>query len=321
MPDNNERWNMKEIFVLVTMDVEPALPKDRPAASTGPMNYADSARFIEGYSETAAGFGYPVSFMIHPEVTAEHRELFDQLEHEGACLGLHLHPWKFAEGRYKAHFGGLSRNEQVDILTEAADMWEGSMERRPIWFRPGTFSANDNTMPVLQELGFSGGSISLPGRVYPDMCAVWAGANPDPHFGHSAFRLLSGNMDFVNIPLSVDNSRVEARDGNLFNWDLRPDWQAADYHTIADNIVQQVIARDPDVRVVQMVTHNDNDFSNPNDRVANNFRTILTEVTEACHRHGYTPVGATFASVASALRSKVLQTSKFTYAHASMLNG
>lgn len=312
---------MNEIYVLVTMDVEPALPDDRPAAATGPRNYVESARFIEGYAAIAAGYGYPVSFLIHPEVTAEHRALFDRLEAEGACLGLHLHPWKFADGRWQAHFGGLTRDGQRAILEAATTMWSASMNRRPEWFRPGTFSANDNTMPVLAELGFRGGSISLPGRVYPDMCAVWAGAPFDPHFGHEAFRHLPGDLDFVNIPLSVDISRVENRDGNLFNWDLRPDWQAADYRAIADNIVGQVVERAPAVPVVQMVTHNDNDFGDPGDRVCGNYRRVLDEVTAAIRRRGMTPVGATFADVAERLHAAGRAERGFTYAHSTMLTG
>ena len=312
---------MKEIFVLVTMDVEPALPADRPASTTGPRNYEESAVFIEAYAARARSRGFPVTFLIHPEVTHEHTALFDQLEADGACLGLHLHPWKFSGGRYRAHFGGLTRDEQSDILGEAIAMWSDGMGRRPRWFRPGTFSANDHTMPLLVELGFRGGSISLPGRVYPDMCAVWAGAPPDPHFGHAAFRHLPGQLDFVNIPLSVDMSRVETRNGNLFRWDLRPDWLNADYRTIADNIVGQVVARAPTVPVVQMVTHNDNDFSDPEDRVCSNYETALEQVVAACRRRDLVPVGATFADVAEKLRAAKRIESDFRYAHASMLDG
>ena len=43
---------MKEIFVLVTMDVEKALPADRPASTTGPRNYEESAVFIEANCAT-----------------------------------------------------------------------------------------------------------------------------------------------------------------------------------------------------------------------------------------------------------------------------
>jgi peptidoglycan/xylan/chitin deacetylase (PgdA/CDA1 family) len=311
----------RKIHVLITMDVEPALPADRPPASTGPLNYADSERFIRGYARMAADYGYPVSFMIHPEVTGAHPDLMLELEGEGACLGLHVHPWKFADGHYKAHFGGLSAERQYAILSEATEMWRDGLGKRPRYFRPGTFSANDSTFAVLDHLGFLGGSVSLPGRVYPDMNAVWAGAEYDPHRANAVFRQVPGDLDFVNIPLSVDISRTEDRDGRKFHWDLRPDWQAADYHRIARNIVEQVIARAPRVRVLHMVTHNDNDFSNPDDRVRKNYATVLRELTGAIRAAGGEPAGATFASVADLVRGASVDKGNFVYAHASMLTG
>lgn len=312
---------MRKMYILITMDVEPALPADRPAATTGPLNYRDSERFIRGYVRLAESYGYPVSFMIHPEVTHAHAAIFDELESRGACLGLHLHPWKFSDGHYKAHFGGLTAEQQYAIVSEATAMWLAGMGRRPLYFRPGTFSANDSTFRVLSDLGFRGGSVSLPGRVYPDMFAIWAGAPYDPHRGHAIFRQMPGELDFVNIPLSVDTSRQEERNGNLFHWDLRPDWNNANYRQIASNIVEQLMARRPLVPVVHMVTHNDNDFGDPNDRVARNFQSVLREVTDACHRAGVEPVGATFASVCDLVREGSRADTGFVYAHASMLTG
>jgi len=311
-----------KIYVLVTMDVEPALPADRPEAATGPLNYSDSERFIRGYTAIAGEFGFPVTFLIHPEAAVAHPDLMLELEAEGACLGLHIHPWKFADGHYKAHFGGLTAEQQTAILSEASAIWYSALGKRPLYFRPGTFSANDTTMPVLDRLGFLGGSISLPGRVYPDMNAVWAGTEMDPHRAHAAFRQVKGDLDFVNIPLSVDASGVENRNGRLFHWDLRPDWQSADYRKIAGNIVEQVVARAPAVPVIQMVTHNDHDYMDPDDRVCRNYRTVLEEITGACQRAGKTPVGATFETIVDLFRERKIGTSEdFVYAHASMLTG
>ena len=90
---------------------------------------------------------------------------------------------------------------------------------------------------------------------------------------------------------------------------------------IADNIVRQVLARRPLVPVVHMVTHNDNDFSDPNDRVRRNYATVLREVTDAIRRAGADPVGATFASVAELVRGAGTRQDEFVYAHASMLTG
>jgi hypothetical protein len=259
--------------------------------------------------------------MIHPEVTAPHRDLFLDLEGKGACLGLHIHPWKFADGHYRAHFGGLSEGQQYAIVSEAAAMWYGNMGKRPRFFRPGTFSANDSTFSVLNALGFLGGSVSIPGRVYPDLNAVWAGAMLDPHRANRTFRQLPGDLDFVNIPLSVDISGLEDRNGRKFHWDLRPDWEAADYKRIVGNIVSQVLDRAPEVPVVHIVTHNDNDFSDDKDRVCRNFEPVLREITSACRSAGAEPVGATFADIVELVRGKDGAPKEFVYADATMFTG
>ena len=215
----------------------------------------------------------------------------------GACLGLHVHPWKLRGTKWNAHFGGLTANEQRDILRYACDMFAQGLGRWPVYFRPGTFSANDNTFMALQELGFRGGSISAPERIYRDLCAVWTGAPRDPHRAHHAFRLLPGDMDFVNMPLSVDFSEMQEVNGRRFGRDLRPDYQSADYAAIAGNIVDQIIERKPVVPVVNILTHNDNDFTNPSDRVRQNLLRAFDAIEQACTRRGLKLVGATIENV------------------------
>ncbi len=313
---------MKSIYVLVTMDVEPALAEGcRPEGASGPMSYADSERFIAGYDAIASEFGFPVTYMVHPEATRQHAALLRRLAANGACLGLHLHPWKFASGRYPDHFGALTGPQQYAIVSEAAAIWMDAIGHRPPFFRPGTFSANDMSFEVLETLGFEGGSLSAPGRVYPHLNAVWAGAEPDPHRGHAAFRQVPGELDFVNIPLSVDLSVLEDRDGRRFFWDLRPDWLAADYRTIATNIVGQLMIRDPAVPVVHVVTHNDNDYSDPDDRVCRNFRSVLDAVNRAIGEAGARPVGATFADICPRVRETAARTGQTPLADATLLTG
>ena len=60
---------MKKLYVVVTMDVERPTSFTR-AEATGPKNWEDSERFILGYVERAAEFGFPVTFFIHPEAAA-----------------------------------------------------------------------------------------------------------------------------------------------------------------------------------------------------------------------------------------------------------
>jgi hypothetical protein len=324
-----------KIYIVVTMDVEPPTADTHPTA-TGPDNWEDSEKFIRGYADRADEFGYPVTSFIHPEVTEVQADLFLELGEKGHCVdGLHLHPWKFRDGKYKAHFGGLSEDDMRAALSECISMWQGGMGRRPLYFRPGTFSANDNMYRVLVDLGFRGGSCSIPGRIWPRMNAIWTGAEPDPHRPHAEFRQLAGDLEFANMPVSVDFSQRTLTSGS--NWqkvdesaasspdentvsghrDMRPDWSDADadfYKRTANNIVEQLIARDPSIPTISTITHNDNDFTNPNDRVCKNFMMALKEMTEACKSRGIEPVGATVADICDMVLAKPAKMKPFVYA-------
>lgn len=322
---------MDRISVVVTMDVEVPTTESHPSA-TGPASWADSERFIRGYVARTGAFGYPVTFFIHPEVTVRQGALFAELAEAGHCVeGLHLHPWKFRDGRYEAHFGGLSEDRMRACLSEAVSLWQTGMERRPLYFRPGTFSGNDAMYRVLADLGFRGGSCSLPGRIWPRMNAIWTGAEPDPHRAHGVFRQLVGDLPFANMPVSVDFSSTTVTRGSGFrkiepdeasldantvvsHWDLRPDWQDADYESIARNIVAQLRARAPSVPVITLLTHNDNDYGDDDDRVCRNLRRSLAALTDACRDAGIEPVGATLAEICDRVLAEPVTMRDFVHA-------
>jgi peptidoglycan/xylan/chitin deacetylase (PgdA/CDA1 family) len=314
---------MDKIYIAVTMDCEPVRSAVGATQTTsGPLTYEDSARFIDGFAGYAQQNGFPVSFFIHPEVAQAHPQLFLDWEQKGACLGLHIHPYKINRTRYRSHFGALTPLEQTILLSEASAVWREAIGRLPIYFRPGTFSANDATFRILTELGFRGGSLSCPGRMYPDLYAVWTGAPLDPHYANEAFRLMEGNLDFVNLPLTVDVSSIATVNGRSFSRDLRPDYLEADYDEIAGNIVAQLQERNPVVPVMMVVTHNDNDFTNPQDRVCGNYHRSLQAVINACKKAGIEPVGATVESLCDLVREKIPRAApEFVIGHASIQAG
>jgi hypothetical protein len=127
---------------------------------------------------------------------------------------------------------------------------------------PGTFSANDSIFAALESQRFRGGPCTAPGRVIPEMQAIWVAGQPDPHRGHPTFRQARGNLNSANMPLSADFSRVlnGPANRNLYA-DFRPDvdrpgqYQVS-YQTIATNVVRQVRERAPTVPVLSTITHN-----------------------------------------------------------------
>ncbi len=321
---------MDKLHVVITMDVEPPTPDTHPTA-TGPQSWAEGEKFIRGYAERAGEFGFPVTFFIHPEVTVEQSGLFEELKGRGCCVeGLHLHPWKFGDGKYKAHFGGLGEREMRAAVSEAIAMWQSGMGRRPLYFRPGTFSGNDFMYQVLTDLGFRGGSCSAPGRIWPRLNAIWTGAAPDPHRAHPIFRQLVGSLPFANMPIAVDFSETRVSVGAQWrdvdpatasldantvvsHWDMRPDWQSADYDRIAANIVSQTRERGATIPVINLLTHNDNDFTDPDDRVCRNFVRAMQAMTDAAKAAGMEPVGSTIETVVDLVLAEPDRSLEFVY--------
>ena len=302
---------MKDIRIVLTMDCEPTTATSDASAS-GPANWAFGERAVLGYWEMARSHGFPVTYFIHPETAVAQASMFKQLADKGACLGLHMHPWKYsmwrhAGKRYMAHYGDLPAGEQRELLREASAVWQEAIGIRPLYFRPGTFSANDAIFRILAECGFRGGSCSAPGRVLREFRAIWTGTEPDPHRANAEFRQAHGDLDFAEMPLSADFSalltgRVERR----MHADLRPDtdWQAqygVSYKTIARNIVSQVIERKPAVPVINLMTHNHYDYRDERAGATQRLRVVFEVLEEACAAVGVRAVGATLADVADAV--------------------
>ncbi|HEY4252844.1 MAG TPA: polysaccharide deacetylase family protein [Roseomonas sp.] len=299
---------MQDISVVITMDCEPSTATSHPKA-TGPRDWAMGERAVTGYAEIAQSYGLPCTFFVHPETITAQADMFRSLEAEGHCVGLHMHPWKYSYSRYdgkrfRCHFGDLTEAEATALLSEAATLFREAMGRHPLWFRPGTFSANDSSFGVLAALGFRGGSISAPERVFRATRSVWTGCEPDPHRPNATFRQLAGDLEFGNMPLSADVSQVlTASNGRRMPADFRPDtdWKGQygiTYRSIADNIVAQVKERAPAVPVLNAISHNMFEYRDAADPFTQRFKDMLDQMFAACERAGLRPVGTTLADVA-----------------------
>jgi len=303
------------------MDCEPTTATSHPAA-TGPANWSAGEDAVRGYVEIAACYGLPVTFFVHPEAAVAQSALFRELERNGACLGLHMHPWKYSLWRhqgqkYFAHYGGLSAEEQGELLAESSSIWADAIGHNPEYFRPGTFSANDAIFSVLERYGFRGGSCTAPGRLIPEMNAIWVGGQPDPHRAHATFRQARGDLAFANMPLSADFSRaLNGPAGRSMYADFRPDvdWPGqyhVNYRTIATNIVAQLRERAPAVPVLSTITHNHYRYRDADDPVTHRLQTMLDEMMAACQAAGVKGRGDTLKEVADEVLARPVELEPF----------
>ena len=284
--------------MLLTMDCETARSDLTPYAirmsGSGPVDYRESGRSIRAYVETAASNGFPVTLFAHPEVASENTELLLELREQGACLGLHLHPYKFRGGKYKYDLGAYSAGEQSGIVSEAMQVWESALGSPPRYFRAGFFSANDETFRVLNELGFSGGSLSNPGRVLPGHHSVWAGAEPYPHRADLKCRLTRGTSEFVNVPVSGAFGRPVER-GHAgergYEWPYVP--HKYPHREVIRDVLHRFSIESPRFGTIVTDTHNDQDYSDLEHPARRNLELILRSVRDLSEQMEMHPVGIT----------------------------
>ncbi len=289
---------MRTVYVLLTMDCETARSDLAPNAirmsGSGPADYEESARSIFGYAETAATYGYPVTFLAHPEVAVENADLLLDLRDRGACLGLHVHPYKLRHRKYRYDLGAYSAGEQSGIVSGAMHVWESALGHPPCYFRAGYFSANDQTFGVLSDLGFAGGSLSIPERVLPGHHSLWAGAENYPHRACHQCRLTAGESDFINVPVSVACERPVSR-GHAgeqgYEWSYVP--HPYDHKAVIRNVLERFVVDEPRFPVIVTDSHNDQEYRDPDHPARLNLELILRTIMDTCCRMGLRQEGIT----------------------------
>jgi hypothetical protein len=168
----------ERIYLSFTMDCE-RLHRDHQLVSRGegPLTWEASEGAITRFAEIVESHGGRATLYSLPESARHHPALYRNLASRGHQLGLHLHPCVF--GEIGTHQAGLARYplaQQRQLLSAARDAWAEAIGQAPQTFRPGNFSANDDTFQACTELGMDHGSVSCPHRDAPHVAAVWTGA-------------------------------------------------------------------------------------------------------------------------------------------------
>ena len=263
-------------------------------------------RSILDFEGVLRRWGYRATYFVHPELIEAHPEFYRNLGKEGCGLGLHLHTTKFSVAPQACELGGLESAEQRRLLDMSVRMFEKGLGTRPRIFRPGCFSANDDTYGVLCDLGFIGGGVSIPERIWTERFCIWSGAYPYVHFAHRSFRQCPGDLPFVEIPLSVDLTTPLRYNpvGFYHHPDLRPggvysetDEVPYDRRELLHNILHRMAADNPPIKTLVVDVHNDRDFTGESSQAARDLRTILNGIEPECCDLGWTIVPTTYDEV------------------------
>lgn len=289
---------MTTLHLCLTMDVE-RIAMYSP--SGGPRTWKDAERSVRSYCEILAAYDLPATLFIVPDAAMVQGAIFRELERStGAELGMHFHPqcWRdhYLNPAAYEYLGGYAAEQQYHLLAAALEQTSEGLGARPYAFRGGNFSANDSTFAVLADLGFTHGSVSQPGRVAPQYRAVWAGADPDVHRAHRTFRLIAGDLDIVEVPLTSDRARTDHWSGV---GDVRFETASAPQIVIAvRQEVQRQIATGAPFLHACLMTHNFVDYSS-DDLAIDGRRGVLLEaiiaIREYAEEQGLALRGATIS--------------------------
>ena len=258
-------------------------------------------RASEGFADVLEAHELRGTFHVIPSDLEASPQLYRHLAQRGHEIGLHIHP---AADGYEEFLGVYGPQEQHEIISQAASRFAQVMGFRPATFCPGYGSANDHTYGVLYELGFRHGMTAIPTRVLPECCSIHAGAPLDVHYAHRHNRVLVGDLDFVEIPLTVDpDSRLW---GGKHPLDLRVELVDAKNHwyTTKKAVDRQVAGKTP-VKIIRGVTHNTFEYSQPGDFRRQTLVQMIHHIRTIAEAAELQMVPATADQIASAYRSAV----------------
>ena len=217
-------------------------------------------RGAEGFAALLDEYGLKGNFFVIPGDAASAPGLYQSFVERGHEVGLHLHPGE--EGGEE--FAGVMGPEMLyDVLNRAKDRWTDAMGFEPVSFCMGYGSANDYTYQVLEKCNFKYGQVGIPGRRLAATASVWEGAPFTMHYAHRYNRLLPGDMEFVDVPHTIDPESYMW--GGKHPQDLRVELVDAKNHwyTVHKSVLRQKDNDTVPVKVVRAVTHNTFDYSDP----------------------------------------------------------
>ncbi len=258
-------------------------------------------RAIRGLGEILRQQGLLGTFMVIPGDLRAHAALYRGLMADGHEVGLHVHP---GEDGHPEYLGLCGPEEQREVLEQGIATFGELIGARPLAFTPGYYSANDHTFPLLESLGFCHGTVSLPTRDLPQCASIWGSAPLDAHYPHRYCRSLAGDVDFVEIPPTVDpTTRMW---GGAHPLDLRIELVDAKNHryTLQKALRRQLEAGDAiRVKYLKATTHNVFDYADPRDFRRETLLGVVRAARELAEQAGCRLIAATTADIAARYRA------------------
>lgn len=282
----------RQLFVVWTMDCETVQAES--AATGGPATWDLAEHSMRGYVGSLAARGHRATLFLIPRLAEGLSEVVRELGAAGADLGLHLHPQTSDLG-YDCHFSQLPSPTQRRLLQQGRDRVTAVTGQPPTSFRPGCFSGTWETFGLLRELGFTQGSVMLPGRNSPAVGAVWVNETPFAQLRHGP-----GQQPFLEMPTAAALTQI----GPHREAPCDPDHLRLEREGLADwgpglvqDYVRYQVEHDWWLKSVVVMTHDTRRYDDPADPYRHNLELIAEAIEAAAGEHSLELTPATLADV------------------------
>lgn len=206
-----------------------------------------------------------LGFCSEPEVAIRQSDMFRETAAAGAWQALHFQmrgyrPQGATEDYdWERPLSFYDYDEQKAVLAIATDEWSQALGMPARNYGACCAMANDYTFPILDELGFRQSYCTIPGRYNPAMGQEWWGAFPHSHHASAKSRLVCGDLEIYECPITRTMQPVPGPDPGTWRVsDCRPEAEM-DFDTMLEMMeanIQDMLLRGHPLLYVYVLTHN-----------------------------------------------------------------
>lgn len=266
----------------------------------GPPTWEFAESSVRGFAAQMQRRGVlgGATLFVYPDVARHQRSLYVEMARVGVEIGLHLNGLRYSrlKGERAGWLGAMTRAKQKEAIGMARKDLEDTIGQPVLGYRACYGSANDDTFPILEELGFEWASNSS-GRHRPEFFACWRGSWPYPHHPHRKCKLVVGDLKLYEAPITVGQSvfydekigqpldlRVETPPVIL--GEKRKKLRAV----VEENLVEMQLRASP-VRAIIGASHNTSAYNQMNTHQAQNLDWLVQHTCELAAKYGleFTP--------------------------------
>lgn len=271
----------------------------------GPATWKVAEASVRGFVNVMSELGLRegAALCVYPDVAMKQPRLFREMAEAGIEVALHLNGMRYSRIKNPAWLGSTSYDEQREALRMARADVEDVIGRPCLGYRACYASANHDTFPICEELGFEWTSTSAAGSHKPAVFARWSGGWPFPYHPSRKNMLVPGDMRIYEMPIARGIRTVLNNDPDR-PLDLRAETppeiageNAEVFRLVIEENLEEMEKRDQPVRGLFPASHNTNLFADTSTYQHGNLLAVCTMTRDLAKARGYEFVPTHFMDV------------------------